>query len=189
MVLENRKQIILQSLVGLLEERNLSKVTTALLAEKSDISEAALYKHFPSKRSIYMELFSFCDETISSKCAEYKKNKSFDRNDAKNLFMFCILFIEKNQGFARLLSREALSANEQNVVDATNQFYERLELNFKQLLNKNAKDLVTQPGVSAQLIVTTFEGTISRYIRSKFKEKPSQYIENIWILLENTLFK
>ena len=103
--------------------------------------------------------------------------------------MFCILFIEKNKGFARLLSREALSANEQNVVDATNQFYERLELNFKQLLNKNAKDLVTQPGVSAQLIVTTFEGTISRYIRSKFKEKPSQYIENIWILLENTLFK
>ena len=95
MVLENRKQIIRQSLVGLLEERNLSKVTTALLAEKSDISEAALYKHFPSKRSIYMELFSFCDETISSKCAEYKKNKSFDRNDAKNLFKFCILFIEK----------------------------------------------------------------------------------------------
>ena len=47
---ENRKQIILQSLVSLLEERNLSKVTTALLAEKSSITEAALYRHFPSKR-------------------------------------------------------------------------------------------------------------------------------------------
>ncbi len=55
---ENRKQIILQSLASLLEERNLSKVTTALLAEKSSITEAALYRHFPSKRSIYLELFS-----------------------------------------------------------------------------------------------------------------------------------
>ena len=107
----------------------------------------------------------------------------------KTYSCFVFYLSKKIRVFARLLSREALSANEQNVVDATNQFYERLELNFKQLLNKNAKALVTQPGVSSQLIVTTFEGTISRYIRSKFKEKPSQYIENIWILLENTLFK
>ncbi|GIS35762.1 MAG: hypothetical protein Ct9H90mP6_10190 [Gammaproteobacteria bacterium] len=84
-----------------------------------------------------MELFSFCDETIISKCAEIKKSKDSAEQNAKNLFMFCILFIEKNKGFARLLSREALSANEQNVVDATNQFYERLELNFKQILQKD----------------------------------------------------
>ena len=174
---ENRKQIILQSLASLLEERNLSKVTTALLAEKSSITEAALYRHFPSKRSIYLELFSFCDETIISKCAEIKKSKDSAEQKAKNLFMFCILFIEKNKGFARLLSREALSANEQNVVDATNQFYERLELNFKQILQKDSNSLVSQPG------------TISRYIRSKFKEKPRSYIENIWTLLKISLFK
>ncbi len=145
---ENRKQIILQSLASLLEERNLSKVTTALLAEKSSITEAALYRHFPSKRSIYLELFSFCDETIISK-----------------------------------------SANEQNVVDATNQFYERLELNFKQILQKDSDSLLSQPGISSHLLITSLEGTISRYIRSKFKEKPSSYIENIWTLLQISLFK
>ena len=186
---ENRKQIILQSLASLLEERNLSKVTTALLAEKSSITEAALYRHFPSKRSIYLELFSFCDETIISKSAEIKKSKDSAKQNAKNLFMFCILFIEKNKGFARLLSREALSANEQNVVDATNQFYERLELNFKQILQKDSDSLVSQPGISSHLIITSLEGTISSYIRSKFKEKPSSYIENIWTLLEISLFK
>ena len=186
---ENRKQIILQSLASLLEERNLSKVTTALLAEKSSITEAALYRHFPSKRSIYLELFSFCDETIISKCSEIKKSKDSAQQNAKNLFMFCILFIEKNKGFARLLSREALSANEQNVVDATNQFYERLELNFKQILQKDSDLLVSQPGISSHLLITSLEGTISRYIRSKFKEKPSTYIENIWTLLEISLFK
>ena len=66
----DRKNIILESLASLLEERNLSKVTTALLAEKSNITEAALYRPFPSKRAIYAELFSFCDGAIFSKCAE-----------------------------------------------------------------------------------------------------------------------
>ena len=71
---EDRKNIILQSLASLLEERNLSKVTTAVLAEKSGITEAALYRHFPSKRSIFSELFGFCDDAIFSKCAEIKKS-------------------------------------------------------------------------------------------------------------------
>ena len=56
---KDRKNIILQSLASMLEERNLAKITTALLAEKSNITEAALYRHFPSKRAIYAELFSF----------------------------------------------------------------------------------------------------------------------------------
>ena len=65
---KDRKNIILQSLASMLEERNLSKVTTAALAEKSKITEAALYRHFPSKRSIYAELFSYCDNTIFKNC-------------------------------------------------------------------------------------------------------------------------
>ena len=64
MTKKDRKNIILESLAGMLEERNMSKVTTALLAEKSGITEAALYRHFPSKRSIYAELFVFCDNAI-----------------------------------------------------------------------------------------------------------------------------
>ena len=56
---KDRKNIILQSLAAMLEEKNMSKITTASLAEKSNITEAALYRHFPSKRSIYAELFSF----------------------------------------------------------------------------------------------------------------------------------
>ena len=65
---KDRKNIILQYLASMLEERNLAKITTALLAEKSNITEAALYRHFPSKRAIYAELFSFCDDAIFSKC-------------------------------------------------------------------------------------------------------------------------
>ena len=186
---KDRKNIILQSLAGMLEERNLSKITTALLAEKSGITEAALYRHFPSKRSIYAELFSFCDDSIFAKCNELKKSKLSAKDKAKSAYMFFMIFIEKNKGFARLLSREALSANEQNVSDNVNQFYERFELMLRQMLKEDTTNLTTQPGVSAQLIVTAIEGNIGRYIRSKFKVPPSTYIENIWDLLSISIFK
>ena len=186
---EDRKQIILQSLASMLEERNMSKVTTALLAEKSGITEAALYRHFPSKRSIYAELFSFCDSAIFAKCNELKKEKIPAKDKIKNAFMYFIIFVEKNKGFARLLSREALSTDEQNVTDNVNQFYERYELFLRQVLKDDNENLVTQPGISAQLILTTLEGNVSRYIRSKFKDSPSSYIENIWELLAISIFK
>ena len=186
---KDRKNIILESLASMLEERNMSKVTTALVAEKSGITEAALYRHFPSKRAIYAELFSFCDNAIFSKCNELKKEKLSSKDKIKNSFLFFMIFVEKNKGFARLLSREALSSDEQNVSDNVNQFYERLELFFRQVLKEDSDNLVTQPGVSAQLIVTALEGNVSRYIRSKFKDSPSSYIENIWQLLAITIFK
>ncbi len=185
----DRKSIILESLAGMLEERNMSKVTTALLAEKSGITEAALYRHFPSKRSIYAELFSFCDSAIFSKCNELKKEKISSKEKIKNSFLFFMIFIEKNKGFARLLSREALSVDEQNVNDNVNQFYERYELFLRQVLKEDSDNLITQPGVSAQLILTTLEGNVSRYIRSKFKDSPSSYIENIWELLAISIFR
>ena len=185
----DRKNIILQSLASLLEEKNLSKVTTSLLAEKSKITEAALYRHFPSKRAIYAELFSFCDEAIFAKCGELKKSKLSPQEKTKNAFLFFMMFVEKNKGFARLISREALSADEQNVSDSVNQFFERFELSIKQMLSEDQDNLITQPGISAQLIVTCIEGNVGRYIRSKFKDSPSTYIDNIWELLSLNIFK
>ena len=87
---KDRKNIILQSLASMLEEKNLSKVTTALLAKKSGITEAALYRHFPSKRSIYAELFSFCDNAIFQKCNELKKSDISTNEKIKNIFVFFV---------------------------------------------------------------------------------------------------
>ena len=77
---EDRKNIILQSLASLLEERNLSKVTTSLLAEKSKITEAALYRHFPSKRAIYAGGVQFPPVHID--------NQTFLPSQANNLYIF-----------------------------------------------------------------------------------------------------
>jgi TetR/AcrR family transcriptional regulator len=91
--------------------------------------------------------------------------------------------------FARILSREALGPNEQNVIDAVNQFYERLELSIKQLLSSKKDSLQFTAGQSAHLITSLMEGIISRFIRNKFKEMPSGYIENYWAFLSSIIFK
>ena len=97
--------------------------------------------------------------------------------------------LEKNKGFARILSREALGPNEKNVIDAVNQFYERLELAMKQILSTEKELIQLTPGISAHLITSTMEGVISRFIRNGFKEIPSGYLENYWSLLSRSLFK
>ena len=187
---KDRKQIILQSLAKLLEERDATKVTTAVLASESGITEAALYRHFPSKRSIFLELFTFCDQTIFQKVGEIKKESNIDPEEKVRLiFFFFSIFLEKNKGFARILSREALGPNEQNVIDSVNQFYERLELSIKQLLSSKKDSLQLPAGQSAHLITSIMEGIISRFIRNKFKEIPSNYIENYWVLLSRSIFK
>jgi TetR/AcrR family transcriptional regulator len=187
---KDRKQIILQSLAKLLEERDATKVTTAILASESGITEAALYRHFPSKRSIFLELFSFCDQTIFQKVGEIKKQSDINSDEKVRLiFFFFIIFLEKNKGFARILSREALGPSEQNVIDSVNQFYERLELSIKQLLTSNKDKLKLTAGQSAHIIISIMEGMISRFIRNKFKEIPSGYIENYWSILSGSIFK
>ena len=187
---KDRKQIILQSLAKLLEEKDATKVTTSVLASESEITEAALYRHFPSKRSIFLELFKFCDQTVFQKVGEIKKDESIEPAEKVRLiFFFFLIFLEKNKGFARILSREALGPNEQNVIDAVNQFYERLELSIKQILSTEKDMLNLTSGQSAHLITSIVEGTISRFIRNKFKEIPSNYIENYWAFITRSIFK
>ena len=187
---KDRKQIILQGLAKLLEERDSTKITTAILAKTSGITEAALYRHFPSKRSIFLELFNYCDQTIFQKVGEIKKDLSVPSPDRiKLIFFFFLIFLEKNKGFARILSREALGPNEKNVIDAVNQFYKRLELAMKQILSSDKDSIHLTPGISAHFITSILEGIISRFIRNGFKETPSNYIENYWLLISKSIFK
>ena len=110
---KDRKQIILQSLAKLLEERDATKVTTAVLAAESGVTEAALYRHFPSKRSIFLELFYILRSRQSSiKVGEIKKDSDIEAEEKGEINILFLMrsFLEKNKGFARILSREALRA-------------------------------------------------------------------------------
>ena len=186
----SRRQQILEALAHMLEVAPGERITTAGLAKEVGVSEAALYRHFPSKRSIFLELFTFCDQTIFQKVGEIKKDSKIEAEEKVRLiFFFYAIFLEKNKGFARILSREALGPSEQNVIDSVNQFYERLELSIKQLLASKKDSMQLTAGQSAHLITSIMEGIISRFIRNKFKEIPSSYIENYWSLISSSIFK
>ena len=98
------------------------------------------------------------------------------------------MFVEKNKGFARILSREALGPAEKNVIDAVNQFFNSLELSVKQIL-AGEKKLIAPAGLCAQIVITGLEGIVARFIRNEFKENPSSYLDNYWQILERSILK
>jgi len=187
---ERRKDLILQTLLKLLETSNTKKITTALLAKESGVTEAALYRHFPSKRMIFQELFEFCDSTIFDKLNQIKKEEKLSIHEKlKNIFYFSVVFIEKNKGFSRILSREALSPDEKNVEEKVNQFFDRYELNIKQILQNEPKLLILTPAIGAQIFTTNLEGVIARFLRGSLKDMPSSYLDNYWEGMQASIFK
>ena len=175
--MENKKQrklIIMQSLAGMLEERELMKITTAELAKRSEITEAAIYKHFPSKRKIYEGLVDFCEENIFPRISSIKKEVSSPETPL-NICTLILAFCEKNKGICKILTREALTPDEIKIEEKVNHLFERFELEIKLAFqnyeqSSKAKFNLT-PTDSAGLVISILEGKIQSFVRSNFKRK------------------
>src|SRR6056300_1637453 len=111
----NRKHMILESLVNLLQEDDLPNITTKVLAVRSDITEPAIYKHYKSKNEIFQALFKYVEQTIIDKIYEVRNKPVNNLEKAKTLYYFLVLFVESNPGFARFLNRECLSIDEKEI--------------------------------------------------------------------------
>ncbi|MDA8842040.1 TetR family transcriptional regulator [bacterium] len=99
MVTVNRKMMILESLASALGEESVPKITTKILAQRSDVTEAALYKHFKGKNEIFLELFKFIEQSITDKLWEIRNQPVLNYQKIKNIFNFMIIFVEKNPGY------------------------------------------------------------------------------------------
>ena len=108
----NRKMMILESLVSALGEEVVPKITTKVLAQRSDVTEAALYKHFKGKNEIFLELFAFIEQTITDKIWEIRNQSIPNYDKIRSIFFFMVLFVEKNPGFARILTDRRASCRE-----------------------------------------------------------------------------
>ena len=91
--LRPRQLDIMQSLAKMLGKKGPVKITTSLLAAECDITEAAIYRHFPSKRSIFLELFTFCDQTIFQKVGEIKKDNDIEAKEKVRLIFFFVFLL------------------------------------------------------------------------------------------------
>jgi TetR/AcrR family transcriptional regulator len=175
-----RRIQILQTLASMLEQPGGERVTTAALAGKLDVSEAALYRHFASKAQMFEGLIEFIETSIFSlvnQIAEREQNPS--ARLSKTIAML-LQFGEKNPGMCRVMTGDALVFEHERLQERMNQLFDKLESSFKQSLRDVVLASAT-PTVAAQAqasVLTAFcMGRLQRYARSGFKRSPTEHLE------------
>jgi TetR/AcrR family transcriptional regulator len=168
-----RKQEILQTLATMLENPAGEKITTATLAAKMALSEAALYRHFASKAQMFEGLIGFVEESIFSLANQIADNGESGNERAAKIVAMLLSFAEKNPGMARILIGEALVHEDERLGRRIDQLFDRLELTFKTVL-KSADPLDTVAATRANFLLAYVIGRWQLFVRSGFKRKPSQ---------------
>ena len=191
--LKPRQLDIMQSLAKMLQAKGPVKVTTASLANECGITEAAIYRHFPSKRKIYEGLVDFCEQSLFDLIGDINSLKEDHIEKVSKIMILLVSFSEKNPGLARLLTREAFSIDEASLDDRIKQMFSKIELQIKQNLQKyeqqTKKKLALPSASSANLLLAFVEGVIQQFVRSGFTEKPSQRISDQAAFLTGSLLK
>ena len=191
--LKPRQLDIMQSLAKMLQAKGPVKVTTASLANECGITEAAIYRHFPSKKKIYEGLVDFCEQSLFDLIGDINSSKEDHLDNASKIMVLLVSFSEKNPGLARLLTREAFSIDEASLDDRIKQMFSKIELQIKQNLQKyeqqTKKKLALPSASSANLLLAFVEGVIQQFVRSGFTEKPSQRISDQAAFLTRSLLK
>ena len=191
--LKPRQLDIMQSLAKMLQAKGPVKVTTASLANECGITEAAIYRHFPSKRKIYEGLVDFCEQSLFDLIGNINSSKEDHLEKVSKIMILLVSFSEKNPGLARLLTREAFSIDEALLDDRIKQIFSKIELQIKQNLQKyeqqTKKKLALPSASSANLLLAFVEGVIQQFVRSGFTEKPTQRISDQAAFLTGSLLK
>ena len=189
--LRPRQLEIMQSLAKMLGSKGPVKVTTALLASECSITEAALYRHFPSKKKIYSGLVDFCEQNLFELIANINSSEESSLIKAKKILVVLVTFCEKNPGLARLLTREAFSVDETSLDERIKLLMAKIELQIKQNLQKfeqeTKKKLSLTTASSANLLLACAEGLIQQFVRSGFEDSPSKKVNEQFDFLINSL--
>lgn len=188
----SRKQHILQALAHMLEANPGELVTTASLAKEVGVSEAALYRHFPSKYKMFEGLIEFIEETVFSRVTRILADEPSAAVRCEKILWLILSFAEKNPGLARLLYGDALAGERDKLRQRITQFFDRINAQFKQVFREAEirENLRTQasPATAASLLTTVLDGKISQYARSGFRERPTQGWSEQWQALRTGLF-
>ncbi|MCC2617503.1 nucleoid occlusion factor SlmA [Aestuariibacter halophilus] len=189
----NRRAQILQALASMLETNPGQRITTAKLAAQVGVSEAALYRHFPSKARMFEGLIEFIEETLFSRINKIV-NEEKDSATRCQLIMHLILgFSEKNPGITRLLNGDALMGEQDRLRSRIAQLFERLETQFKQILRerklREGKTLPADESIIANFLICYTDGRINQFIRSEFTRRPTEGFADQWKLIKTRFFE
>ena len=177
-----RRVQILQALATMLEQPGAERVTTAALAAKLDVSEAALYRHFASKAQMFEGLIEFVEQTIFGLVNQIFEREALPAARLSKTITMLLQFGEKNPGMTRVMVGDALVFENERLQQRMNQLFDKLEAGFKQSLREAADSAGSAtPSVDAQARASALTafciGRLQRFARSGFKRMPTEHLE------------
>jgi TetR/AcrR family transcriptional regulator len=190
-----RRVHILQTLATMLEAPKNEKITTAALAARLGVSEAALYRHFASKAQMFEALIEFIEQSIFGLINQIATKEPNGVLQARTIALMLLNFSAKNPGMTRVLTCEALVGEHERLTERVNQMLERVEASLKQCLRLGLMDANVQketpaqnpaavplpadydPAVRANLLLSYIVGRWHRYVRSGFARNPAEHAD------------
>jgi TetR/AcrR family transcriptional regulator len=177
-----RRVQILQTLAQMLEQPGAERITTAALAARLSVSEAALYRHFASKAQMFEGLIEFIESSVFTLINQIAEREPSGTQQAGKIVSVLLGFGEKNPGMVRVMVGDALVFEHERLIARMNQFFDRVESQLRQCLRAAADaDGSSQPTVESNAqasALTAFAiGRLQRYARSGFKRSPTEHLE------------
>jgi len=176
----------------MLESHPGSRITTAALANHLGVSEAALYRHFPSKAKMLEGLIEFAEDSLFSRVNRIISETSHGPTRCRQMLILLLTFAERNPGFARLFVGDALLGETERLRARVRQLFDRLETQLRQILRDHATTLVPAPALGAalcaNLLLACAEGRINQFVRTDFRALPTAGWEAQWQALERAAF-
>ena len=177
-----RRVQILQTLAGMLEQPGSERVTTAALAAKLSVSEAALYRHFASKAQMFEGLIEFIESSVFTLVNQISEREGSGAAQAQKIIAVLLQFGEKNPGMTRVMVGDALVFEHERLLTRMNQFFDRIESALRQAL-RGAADAsgsatpTVDANAQASALTAFAVGRLQRYARSGFKRSPTEHLD------------
>jgi len=179
-----RRVQILQTLAAMLEAPGTDRITTAALAARLQVSEAALYRHFASKAQMFEGLIEFIESSVFTLVNQITERETAGAVQARRIVVMVLQFGEKNPGMVRVMVGDALVFEHERLTERMNQFFDRVEGQLRQCLRAAGDDAgAVTPTADAQALASGLTalvvGRLQRYARSGFRRHPTEHLDSL----------
>lgn len=189
---KHRREEILQVLAQMLESsEGAQRITTAKLAAQVGVSEAALYRHFPSKARMFEGLIEFIEESLLSRINRIKEEEKDTLTRLKMVMQLLLAFSELNPGLTRILTGHALMFEQARLQTRINLLLDKIEVQLRQILKerriREGKGFPIEENILAAQLLGHVEGGYNRFVRSNFTYSPTSSFDQYWQLFSQQL--
>lgn len=183
-----RRMQILQALAAMLEQADMDRVTTAALAARLGVSEAALYRHFASKAQMFEGLLDFIEQSIFTLVQQITGREVPDAHapvqavadgytKAGRIMQVVLQFAERNPGMVRVMVGDVLQLEHERLQQRMTLFFDRIESTLRMCLRGSSATPTVDAQIAASILTSYALGKLHRFVRSGFKRLPTEYLD------------